>query len=325
MITMKKPQIAFLDEPTVHLKDLNFSAIQKIGEYIGLKSCPTGKIPRSVQNAEVVISNKVLLGDNEFSQLKNLRLICVAATGVNNIDLEAAKQRGIAVCNVAGYSTVSVLEHTLMFLLNLSHRFLEHQHSAVSGEWSRSSNFAVLSYPFQNLSGKTLCVIGYGSIGKRVAKFARALGMEVLVAKIPGRKYGISDKRVALKSAMQKADYVSLHCPLTPLTQDLINEEKLLWMKPSAYLLNLARGPIVVEKDIVQALKKEVVAGYASDVAAEEPLPKNHPFLQKSLKNKILLTPHVAWASLESRQSMIDEIAKNIQAFLKGKKRNRIV
>lgn len=318
-------KIGFLDAATVDLGDLNLKRVQSQGDYHAVPRCPGGRLPRHLRDAEVLISNKVRLGGTQMDQCPYLRLICVAATGVNNIDLEAAQARGIGVCNVAGYSTTTVVEHTLMFVLAFSHRLLENDGAVKQGKWSRSPFFTLLEFPFHDLQGKTLGVVGYGHIGRRVAHLAKALGMEVLVAKLPGRRYAGTTPRTTLAALLRKSDFVSLNCPLSDLTRGLINRERLALMKAPAYLINMARGPVVVEQDVVRALKRGKLAGYGADVTATEPIPRGHPFLQKSLRSKILLTPHVAWASRESRQRLVDEIGENIAAFRKGRRRSRVV
>ncbi len=320
----KLPKIVFLDSATVDLGDLSLQSLSDRGHLFTFKKNLKVVVPQ-VSDAEIVITNKVVLGEAELRAMPHLRLICVAATGVNNIDLAAARARGIGVCNVAGYSTETVVEHTLMFLLALSHRLIEHHDAVRAGDWGRSTSFAVLDFPFSDLRGKTLGIVGYGNIGRRVARIAKVLGMKVLVARLPGRKYKSPQDRVSLVDLLQTSDFISLHCPLTESTRGLIREETLKKIKPGAALLNLARGPLVDEGDIVRALKQGRLSAYATDVAVHEPLPPRHPFLQKSLANKILLTPHVAWASREARQRLIDEIGKNIEAFLSGKRRNRLV
>jgi len=320
-------KIFFLDPATVDLGDVDLKNLRRLGDYHALKHCPRGKLPRKVRDAEVLITNKVRLDRENLSQFNKVKLICVAATGFNNIALEAARQMGIAVTNVAGYSTDTVVAHTFMFLLAFAHRLGEHHRAVLAGEWSRSPYFTLLDYPFEDLTGKTLGILGYGTIGKKVARIAKAFRMHVLVARLPGRRYpqGKGPQRVSLPTLLQKSDFISLHCSLSPATEGLIDTAALKRMKPSAFLLNLARGPVVVEEDIVRALEKKLISGYATDVTTREPLPRNHPFLRKSLAKKIWLTPHVAWASRESRQRLIDEIAKNIAAFQKGRRRNRLV
>jgi glycerate dehydrogenase len=320
----KSPKIVFLDAATLDLGDLNLKKIRDLGFYHSLPRCPGNQIPQEVRDADILITNKVVLGEKEMKIFPRLHLICVSATGVNNIDLAAARRLGIAVTNVAGYSTPTVVEHTLMFLLALSHRLKEHDDAVKNGTWSRSPLFALLDFPYGDLAGKTLGIVGYGTIGKKVGRLATALGMKVRVARLPGRNYDARTKRRALNQILKESDFVSIHTALTPSTQGLINRKRLSLMKPSAYLLNLARGPVVVEKDVAQALEKNKIAGFAADVTEIEPLPKNHPFLKKSLANKLLLTPHIAWASRESRQRLVNEIAANIASFQQGRRRNRV-
>lgn len=319
-------KIVFLDPATVDLGDVELKALRRLGNYHALKRCPRSRIPTGVRDAEILITNKVRLDRENLSRFKKLKLICVAATGFNNIDLEAAREMGVAVTNVAGYSTDTVVAHTFMLLLAFAHRLGDHHRAVLAGEWSRSAYFTLLDYPFEDVAGKTLGLIGYGAIGKKVARIAKAFQMQVLVARLPGRRYpqGKGPKRVPLSTLLKKSDFVSLHCALSPATEGLIDAAALKRMKSSAYLLNLARGPVVVETDVVRALESGWIAGYGADVTAQEPLPKSHPFLRKSLAKKLWLTPHVAWASRESRQRLIDEIAKNIAAFQKGKRRNRL-
>jgi glycerate dehydrogenase len=317
-------KIVFLDAATADLGDVDLTALTQEGSYQSLTLGSRSRIPKKVCDAQVVITNKVLLGPSQMDFFSNLKLICVAATGVNNIDLPAAQNRGIGVANVAGYSTNTVVEHTMMFLLACSHRLLEHHRAVREGRWSRSPYFTLLEFPFSDLAGKTLGVVGYGHIGSRVAGLARAFGMKVLPAKLSPTPFKKNIKRYPLSKVIRESDFITLHCALSSRTRGLINRQRLKLMKPTAYLLNLARGPVVVEKDVVWALEKKHIAGYATDVTEEEPIPKNHPFLKKTLRNKILLSPHIAWASRESRQRLIDEIGLNISAFKKGKRRNRL-
>lgn len=318
------PKIVFLDASTVDRQDLGLREFLKLGKVTFYPQSRPGQIVSRCKNADVVVSNKCVLGEKELFQLPRLKLIAVMATGYNNIDVADARKRGIAVCNVAGYSTSTVVEHTFLFLLAFSHRLLEHDRVAKS-KWSRSPIFAILDYPFSDLEGKTLGIVGFGNIGKRVARLAKEFGMNVLVAAIPGKKYPATQKRSPLKKMLAQSDFVTLHSTLTPQTKHLINSSTLKQMKKTAYLLNLARGPLVDEQAVADALLKGRIAGYASDVMEQEPPPHKHPFWNPKLKDKIILTPHIAWASRESRQRLVDESIKNIRAFFSGKKRNRVV
>lgn len=326
---MKKPNIVFLDSSTVDLNDLDLSQLKRLGNYRSYPMTSQGQIIKRARKAGIIVTNKCVLGPQQLASLPQLKLICVTATGVNNVDLSFAKSNNIAVCNVKGYSTTTVAEHTLMFILALSHRLLEHRQGVLDKKWSRSSSFTLLDFPFLDLKGKILGIVGYGNIGKKVAGLAKAFGMKVLVsktfvAKMPGRSYLSSKNRIPLNVLLRKSDFVTLHCPLTKQTYHLIGNRQLKLMKPSSYLVNTCRGSVVDTQAIFHALKKNWIAGYATDVLNMEPPQKNHLFLRPSLKHKILITPHVAWASKESRQRVIDEIVKNIQAFKTRKKRNRV-
>lgn len=320
-----KPLIVFLDAATVDLGDVDFAELRRGGRLVLLDKRVGDELPPEAEAAEILISNKYPLGNRQLKRLPGLKLIAVAATGTNNVDLEEARRLGIAVCNVAGYSRDSVVEHTLMFLLAFAHRFSEHTRAVQEGRWSDSPHFALLDFPFSDLAGKRLGILGYGDIGRRVAKVAAGLGMEVKAGRLPGRKLAKGERREPLRRLLERSDYVSLHCPLTAQTQNLMDAEKLAWMKPGAYLLNLARGPIVDEAAVAEALRAGRLAGYGADVSSREPPPPDHPLLTPDLVDRVLLTPHIAWASRESRQRLIREVAANIAAFKAGKKRNRVV
>ena len=319
-----RAKIVFLDAETGDCGDLDLRRLKALGDVKIFPKTSASQIISRSRQAEIIITNKCPLGAKEFENLPKLKLIAVTATGYNNIHVEAARKQGIAVANVAGYSTASVAAHAFLFILAFAHRFQEHQEAAMR-RWKSSSLFAILDYPFSSLSGKTLGIVGYGSIGRRVAKIAQSFGMKVLIAKIPGRKYAVSVKRLSLMQLLEKSDYVCLHSALSAQTHAIINAKSLAKMKKSAFLLNLSRGPLVDESAVAKALLKNKIAGYASDVMVQEPPPLKHPFWNPRLKNKILLTPHIAWASHESRQLLMDEVCLNIEALLKSRKRNRVV
>ncbi len=319
------PRITFLDAGTVDLGDLRMIALMRLGRVRLYRDTPAGKVVARSRGMSVVVTNKCLLGRGELARLPDLRMIALTATGVNNVDLAEARRRGVAVANVPGYSSDTVAEHTLMFLLALGHRLREHHEAAISGRWYRSKSFALLGFPFSDLKGKVLGIVGYGAIGRRVGRFARMLGMQVRIGRIPGRRYRSGPRRQTMAAIFSGSDFVTIHAPLTPLTYHLVGTRLLRRMKPNAYLLNLARGPIVDEPAVVRALRSGRLAGYAADVMEQEPPPLNHPFFRKGVREKVLLTPHIAWASREARQRLVDEVAKNIEAFLNGKRRNRVV
>ncbi|MBX7147497.1 D-2-hydroxyacid dehydrogenase [bacterium] len=319
---MNNPSVVFLDASTLDLGDIDLSPLYKKARLVCYSDTKSFQVITRLKQADIAIINKIVLKEKELKQLPQLKLISVAATGVNNVDLDYCAKNKIAVTNVAGYSTTTVAEHALMMMLATSHRLVEHRDSTLAKKWSRSPHFALLDYPFRDLRGKTLGIIGYGNIGKEVSRLARAFGMTVLASQIPGRS---TKGRVSFKTVLKKSDFISLHCPLSRHTHHLINKTSLKMMKKDCVLLNLARGPVVNEPDVAQALKQNRLACYATDVMQQEPPSANNPLFDKKIRNKVLITPHVAWASLESRQRLTDEMGKNIEAFLKGKKRNRLI
>lgn len=317
------PHIVFLDAATVDCGDVDLSPLRKIGRLVLYPHTASSQVVKRCRGADIVITNKVKMQAVHFAGLKRLRLLCLAATGFDNVDIQAARKRGVAVCNVRAYSTQSVAEQTLMFILALAHRLVENHEAAVH-EWRRSRVYNFPGHAYSELRDKVLGIVGYGRIGKRVAGFAKALGMRVLTAKIPGRVYPLNTAKKSLSYVLERSDFVSLHCPLTPVTHHLINRSTLKKMRPSACLVNVARGAVVDEAAVVRALKVGHLAGYATDVLAIEPPSAGHALFQKSLRDKVLFSPHIAWASCEARQRLVGEMAKNIRAFLRGQKRHRV-
>lgn len=320
----KKSSIVLLDAGTLDYKDLSLDFFASLGSFKKYSRTSTAQIYNRVKSASHVITNKCVLDKNLLSRLDGLKAIHVAATGVNNIDLEAAAAKGIAVTNVAGYSTETVVQFTIGFILALAHNLVPYANAVRQGKWSGSPFFMWPGYPVVEVAGKTLCILGYGTIGRRVAQAAEALGMKVLVCKVPGRRYSKTESsgRISLAEGLRKADFFSVHTPLSALTKGLIDAKCIRTMKPGAFLINMARGGIIVEQDLVQALKQGIIAGAAADVAAVEPPSKTNPLLKAP---RMLLTPHMAWASLESRQRLVREVFENIKSFEKGKNRNRVV
>ncbi|MBL7684592.1 MAG: glycerate dehydrogenase, partial [Deltaproteobacteria bacterium] len=236
MKTMSKklpPKIVFLDAGTVDLGDIQLSALKKLGNLVLYNDTRPEDIHTRAYGASVVITNKCVFNQAIFEKLPDLQLICVAATGVNNIDLEIAKNKGVMVANAANYSTATVVEHTLLFILGFAHRLVEHHQSVIDRRWSNGRQFAIFDYPYSEVSGKTLGVIGYGNIGKKVAAAAKALGMNVLIAKLPNRKYPASPARLPLEQVLKQSDFVTLHCTLTEDTRHLMNTKRLNIMKRS--------------------------------------------------------------------------------------------
>jgi glycerate dehydrogenase len=275
-----------------------------------------------VENAQVAVSNKVVLDRSILGSTQSLRLVCIAATGTNNIDLDAAREFGISVANVTGYASPSVAQHVFALILALATRLPDYQRLIANGRWQISEHFCLLDFPIWRLQGKTLGIVGYGELGRAVARIAEAFGMQILVSQRPGGAE--RPGRVPLDELLAAVDVLSLHCPLTESTRNLIGARELAMMKPTALLINTARGGIVDEQALAEALKAGRIGGAGVDVLTSEPPRQGNPLLHPDIPN-LIVTPHIAWASLETRQHLIDEVAKNIAAFMRGESRNRIV
>lgn len=268
--------------------------------------------------ADIVITNKVMLDERSLAEAGQLKLICIAATGTNNVDLEAAKRLGITVCNVRGYTTPSVVEHVFTLLLALMRHLPEYHRAVQSGRWQRSVHFSFIDFPIQELAGKMLGIVGYGELGRSVARVAEAFGMRVMIAE----RVGMAPRagRMPLAELLRIVDVLTLHCPLTAVTSGLIGARELQSMKRGAVLINTARGGIVDEVALLEALRSRHLGGAGVDVLSQEP-PVDNPLLSADIPN-LIVTPHIAWASRESRQRLVNEIAANIDAFIKGEPRN---
>lgn len=312
----------FLDRDTVDRGDMDMSVLEARlphWRFYGLTS--PAELHERIADAEVVISNKVMLDEAALAAAPKLKLICIAATGTNNVDLAAAKRHGVVVCNVRGYATPSVVQHTMAVMLSLSMRLGRYRRAVMRGEWQQSPHFSMLDYPIHELAGKKLGIIGYGELGHGVAKVAEAFGMEVLICQRPGG--APTPGRLPLHELLPLVDVLSLHCPLTPETRHLIGEKELALMKPSALLINTARGGIVDETALANALRDNRLGGAGVDVLTTEPPRSGNPLLADDIPN-LILTPHIAWASVESRQRLLDQIGLNIGAFLSGAERNQV-
>jgi glycerate dehydrogenase len=280
------------------------------------------QVVERLQGAEVAISNKVPLRADSLKHLPQLRLIAVAATGTNNVDLDYCREHGIAVCNARGYSTRSVAEHTFALLLVLRRNIHRYHTDIVAGAWQHSTQFALHNHPVNDLYGSTLGIFGLGDIGRAVAGIAEAMGMKILVAEHK-KTATVRPGRVPFEQMLAESDVITLHCPLTPETRNLIGEAELRQMKPSAILLNLARGGIVDEAALAQSLREGRIAGAGIDVLTTEPPLAGNPLLDPCIPNCII-TPHVAWASQQAMARLAEEVACNIEAFCRGESRNRV-
>ncbi len=309
-------KIVFLDAKTVG-EVPNFRVLEKQGALtIYEKTLPSEVIERCT-GQDVIITSKVQMSQEVLSQLPDLKLICVAATGLNSIDLEAAEKLKIQVKNVAGYSTESVAQLTFAMLLHLVNHLQYYDSYVKSGGYPKSDIFTHFGPVFWELNGKRLGIIGLGNIGRRVAQIAHSFGMEVVFYSTTGRNNNINYKRFDLDTLLSTSDVISIHAPLTDQTRGMINYEKIHMMRPCAILLNTGRGGIIVESDLARALDENLIGGAGIDVLEKEPPLENNPLFKIKDRNKLLLTPHIAWTSIEARQRLIDKLAKNIEEFRK--------
>lgn len=310
-----------LDLATLHPQDLDMSVLRAtLPRWDMHEHTESVDGARRLQNATVAVTNKFPIDATLLARAPHLKLICVAATGTNNVDLAAAAERGIVVCNVTGYATPSVVEHVFALMLTLQRRLAQQEHAAHS-LWAHQRGFCVLDYPVTELHGKTLGIIGHGELGQAVARTGAAFGMEILIAQRPGG----DDRsgRVPLDELLRAVDVLSLHCPLTSTTRGLIGARELSLMKKTALLINTARGGIVDEAALMHALQHGRLGGAGVDVLIEEPPRHGNPLLLHKLPN-LIVTPHVAWASREARQRLIDGLTANIRAWLDGTPRKRV-
>jgi len=320
----------FLDFGTVSHDDLDTAQLERVLPGITLHTTSTeAEVDERIAGVEFILTNKLTISRARMRAVPGLRFIGLTATGTNNVDLEAARELDIAVCNIREYCTVSVVQHVLGSILLLTHRLREYGQAAIDGTWSRSDQFTVPGAPIRELAGKVLGIVGYGTLGQAVAKAARdALGMRVLVARRQGAAPDPGDNhspvRATLDELLRTADVLSLHCPLTPATTGMIGRRELALMKPDALLINTARGALIDLDAMVEALKGGDLGGAAIDVLPNEPPKEGSVLFEPGIPN-LLVTPHIAWAAFEARQRAVDELALNIEDFLRGGRRGRVV
>jgi glycerate dehydrogenase len=287
--------------------------MEAVGEVTYYDVLPPDQIAGAIGERDAVVVNKARITAEIMDACPNLKFIGLFATGYNNIDTVAAAARGIAVCNVPGYSTQSVAQHTFALMLHFASRVDEYAASVARGDWANASTFSYLSYPSHELCGRTLAIYGYGNIGREVAAIGRAFGMNIIATPHTPRPAEEGVEFVTKEDLFARADYLTLHCPLTDETRYLVNASKLSLMKPTAYLINMGRGASVVEEDLAAAVDSGVIAGAGIDVFVVEPIPEDHPYLKMRHPERMRLTPHVAWASIEARQRLVDIMAENIR------------
>jgi len=314
-------RIVFLDSATVQKGDLDRSLFSDLGEIDMWDSSSPEEIGERIASADIVVTNKVRLERQHFGQCQNLKLVCILATGYDIIDLAAAGEQVVVVCNVPGYSSDSVAQTTFALLLELTHGIGQHNQAVHAGEWTSSPTFSFWKQPLVELAGKIFVVVGYGAIGKKVADIANAFGMKVIVTSLRARSHDSSYEQLPLEDALAQADVVSLHCPLTDENRAMFDRRVLEQMKPSAFLVNTARGGLVQEQDLADVLQAGLIAGYACDVLSTEPPSSSNPLLSAP---RCIISPHLAWASLEARQRLWKTCADNIRAFMAGNPQNTI-
>ena len=313
---MPAHRAAFLDYSSLDLGDLDPAALKACFDDLQLYPSTTPEqLVERLRGVTVAISNKIDLDAAALQACPDLKLVLVSATGTNNVDLEAASKLGITVCNCQGYGTPSVAQHTLMLLLALATRLPDYQREIAAGQWQRAKQFCLLDFPIVELDGKTLGLLGHGELGGAVAKLAEAFGMRVLLGQIPGRPPRAD--RLPLHELLPQVDALTLHCPLNEHTRHMIGAPELDLLKPSAFVVNTARGGIIDEQALADALRRGHLGGAATDVLSVEPPVDGNPLLANDIP-RLIVTPHSAWGSVEARQRIIGQLAENATAFFAG-------
>ncbi|OHC12453.1 MAG: glycerate dehydrogenase [Pseudomonadales bacterium GWC1_66_9] len=319
---MNKCRAVFLDHASLDLGDLDLAPLrQAFDELVLHEASSAGEAAGRLAGTRVAIVNKVPLDAETLAACPDLELVLVSATGTNNVDLAAARARGIAVCNCQGYGTPSVAQHTLMLLLALATRLPDYQAAIRAGRWQQATQFCLLDFPIVELEGKTLGLLGHGELGSAVARLAEAFGMRVLLGQLPGRPERAD--RLPLAELLPQVDALTLHCPLTEQTRHLIGAEQLQAMKPGAFLINAGRGGLVDEQALADALRRGHLGGAACDVLSEEPPRHGNPLLAPDIP-RLILTPHSAWGSREARQRIVVQLAENALAYFAGTPKRRV-
>lgn len=309
----------FLDHTSLDLGDLDLGELRdSFGELVLHDSTSPDQVIERLKGAQVAISNKIMIDADTFAACPELKLVLVTATGTNNVDLAAAREHGVTVCNCQGYGTPSVAQHTLLLLLALATRLPDYQKAVQQGLWQKSSQFCLLDFPIVELEGKTLGLLGHGELGSAVARLAEAFGMRVLLGQIPGRPARAD--RLPLEQLLPQIDALTLHCPLNEHTRNMIGARELQLLKPQALVVNTARGGLIDEQALADALRNGHLGGAASDVLSVEPPVSGNPLLADDIP-RLIITPHSAWGAVESRQRIVGQLSENAQAFFAGQPR----
>ena len=306
-------KLVITDARTVTRGDLDLSVLNEFADVTVYEMLPKSDYPSALADADMILCNKTIIDASVMDCAPNLKYIGLFATGYNNIDTAEARRRGITVCNAGSYSTMAVAQHVFAMILNHASRVADYNSFVQDGGWKNSSTFSPFVFPAHELYGSTLGIVGYGSIGRQVAEIARAFGMNVIAhSRTP--KDGVEN--VSLKDLMRRSDYITFHCPLNDQSRGMVGANELRLCKPTAYIVNTARGGVIVEQDLADALNKNIIAGAAIDVLSTEPMVQDCPLF--GVRN-CTVTPHVAWAPIETRIRLMGIICENIKAFLAGK------
>jgi glycerate dehydrogenase len=313
-------KIVVLDGYTENPGDLSWSEFESIGNFTVYDRTPVTKVIERIGDADVVITNKTPLTVNTFEACPNIKYVGVLATGYNVVDVETARKKGILVTNIPTYGTEAVAQFAIGLLLEICHRIGHHDNAVKAGKWQKCQDFCFWDYPLISLAGKTLGVIGFGKIGQATGRIAKAMGMNVLAFdEIKSNEGELVGKYVTLDQLLNKADVISLHCPLLPSTEEMINKDSITRMKDGVILINTSRGPLIVEQDVADALNSGKIYAAGIDVVSVEPIKGDNPLLQA--KN-CFITPHIAWAPKEARQKLMDIAVANLKAFVDGEPQN---
>lgn len=314
-------KIVVLERNSVGL-DISVDAISKLGDVTVYSNTTASDVKEKVKDAEIIVANKAPLNEDTLKEASRVKLICEFATGYDNVDLAYCKSRGIKVANVVNYSTDAVAQHTFALCFYVLEKLRYYDEYVKSGAYAAQDRFSNFDLPFTEISGKTWGIVGMGNIGRKVAAIAQAFGCKVIFYSASGNSTCTDYERVDFETLLKDSDFLSLHCPLSEKTRNLINLEALKKMKDSAILINVARGPVVNDSDLYTALTKGYIAGAGLDVTGTEPMKDSNPLSGIKDSKKLIITPHLAWASTEARSRCVSETCKNIEAFLEGKDRN---
>lgn len=318
---MKIMKIAVLERDSVGT-DVDVSCFEKFGEVVYYGNTVADTVAERVKDADIIITNKAPLNGTTLKDAPHVKLICLFATGYDNVDLDYCKSRGIKVANVVNYCSTAVAQHTLLLALALSEKLAFYDDYVKSGAYGAQDRFSNFDRPFTELEGKTWGIVGMGSIGHKVASLAEAFGCKVIFYSASGKSTCTEYQRVEFDTLLQESDILSLHCPLSDRTRGLIDREAFSKMKKTAVLVNVARGPVVNTQDLHDALMEGQIAAAGLDVLEKEPMAKDNPLGEIKDSTKLIITPHMSWASKEARTRLVGEVTKNIQAFLDGECRN---